>query len=175
MTGGAPLRRPDTDGDGMIDSLDTDSDNDKIPDSQEGRDFSLQATGKLQTAVRGTGAFEPLQIKRPVGTFLDALYPRPVSGCAAEVSQRIAEAVFLALVQAIPDKVTAAPAMLTRKARRENVLRCLTLLIGGNLLRLRSGPFDRVADADVGHATAQVAGHDGVDVLIGRGRKVFDK
>lgn len=56
------------------------------------------------------GAFEPLTIKRPVGTFLDALYPRPVSGCAAEVSQRIAEAVFLALVQAIPDKVTAAPA-----------------------------------------------------------------
>jgi N-methylhydantoinase B len=41
---------------------------------------------------------------------LDARYPRPVSGCAAEVSQRIAEAVFLALVQAIPDRVTAAPA-----------------------------------------------------------------
>jgi N-methylhydantoinase B len=57
-----------------------------------------------------SGAFEPLQIRRPVGTFLDAQYPRPVSGCAAEVSQRIAEAVFLALVQAIPDKVTAAPA-----------------------------------------------------------------
>jgi N-methylhydantoinase B len=57
-----------------------------------------------------SGAFEPLKIKRPVGTFLDAQYPRPVSGCAAEVSQRIAEAVFLALVQAIPNKVTAAPA-----------------------------------------------------------------
>jgi N-methylhydantoinase B len=56
------------------------------------------------------GAFEPLIIKRPEGTFLDARYSRPVSGCAAEVSQRIAEAVFLALVQAIPDKVTAAPA-----------------------------------------------------------------
>jgi len=56
------------------------------------------------------GAFEPLRIARPAGTFLDAHYPRPVSGCAAEVSQRIAEAVFLALVQAIPDKVTAAPA-----------------------------------------------------------------
>lgn len=56
------------------------------------------------------GAFEPLIIERPEGTFLDARYPRPVSGCAAEVSQRIAEAVFLALVQAIPDKVTAAPA-----------------------------------------------------------------
>ncbi|KMO28483.1 methylhydantoinase [Methylobacterium variabile] len=56
------------------------------------------------------GTFEPLTIVRPEGTFLDARYPRPVSGCAAEVSQRIAEAVFLALVQAIPDKVTAAPA-----------------------------------------------------------------
>jgi len=56
------------------------------------------------------GAFEPLIINRPEGTFLDARYPRPVSGCAAEVSQRIAEAVFAALVQAIPDKVTAAPA-----------------------------------------------------------------
>jgi len=56
------------------------------------------------------GAFEPLQVRRPVGTFLDAQYPRPVSGCAAEVSQRIAEAVFGALVQAIPERVTAAPA-----------------------------------------------------------------
>lgn len=56
------------------------------------------------------GAFAPLVVHRPEGTFLDAQYPRPVSGCAAEVSQRIAEAVFLALAEAIPDKVTAAPA-----------------------------------------------------------------
>lgn len=56
------------------------------------------------------GAFEPLKVKRPEGTFLDAHYPRPVSGCAAEVSQRIAEAVFAALVEALPDRVTAAPA-----------------------------------------------------------------
>ncbi|HEV2897706.1 MAG TPA: hydantoinase B/oxoprolinase family protein [Pseudaminobacter sp.] len=56
------------------------------------------------------GAFEPLIVKRPEGTFLDAKYPRPVSGCAAEVSQRIAEAVFAAMVQALPEKVTAAPA-----------------------------------------------------------------
>ena len=56
------------------------------------------------------GAFEPLIVKRPEATFLDARYPRPVSGCAAEVSQRIAEAVFAAMVQALPDKVTAAPA-----------------------------------------------------------------
>ncbi len=56
------------------------------------------------------GAFEPLIVIRPTGTFLDAHYPRPVSGCAAEVSQRIAEAVFAALVTALPDRVTAAPA-----------------------------------------------------------------
>ncbi len=56
------------------------------------------------------GAFEPLAVTGIAGTFLDAHYPRPVSGCAAEVSQRIAEAVFAALVQAIPDRVTAAPA-----------------------------------------------------------------
>ncbi|WP_370230944.1 hydantoinase B/oxoprolinase family protein [Salipiger bermudensis] len=56
------------------------------------------------------GAFEPLTVKRPEGTFLDARYPRPVSGCAAEVSQRIAEAVFAALVEAMPGKVSAAPA-----------------------------------------------------------------
>ena len=56
------------------------------------------------------GAFAPLEVIRPEGTFLDAKYPRPVSGCAAEVSQRIAEAVFAALVEALPDRVTAAPA-----------------------------------------------------------------
>jgi len=56
------------------------------------------------------GAFEPLEVLRPTGTFLDAHYPRPVSGCAAEVSQRIAEAVFAALVEALPSRVTAAPA-----------------------------------------------------------------
>lgn len=56
------------------------------------------------------GAFEPLQVTGIEGTFLDAHYPRPVSGCAAEVSQRIAEAVFAALVQVFPDRATAAPA-----------------------------------------------------------------
>jgi N-methylhydantoinase B len=56
------------------------------------------------------GTFEPLHIVEPEGTFLYAKYPRPVSGCAAEVSQRIAEAVFNALVKAIPDRLFAAPA-----------------------------------------------------------------
>ncbi len=56
------------------------------------------------------GTFEPLHIADPTGTFLYAEYPRPVSGCAAEVSQRIAEAVFAALVPALPDRLFAAPA-----------------------------------------------------------------
>jgi N-methylhydantoinase B len=56
------------------------------------------------------GTFEPLTIIEPEGTFLYAHYPRPVSGCAAEVSQRIAEAVFNALTRAIPDQLFAAPA-----------------------------------------------------------------
>ena len=56
------------------------------------------------------GTFEPLKIVEPHGTFLYARYPRPVSGCAAEVSQRIAEAVFAALTHAIPDLLFAAPA-----------------------------------------------------------------
>ncbi|WP_272002689.1 hydantoinase B/oxoprolinase family protein [Roseovarius sp. ZX-A-9] len=56
------------------------------------------------------GAFEPLYVTGIDGTFLDAQYPRPVSGCAAEVSQRIAEAVFAALVSVLPNRVTAAPA-----------------------------------------------------------------
>jgi len=56
------------------------------------------------------GTFAPLRVIRPEGTFLDARYPRPVSGCAAEVSQRIAEAVFLAIAQALPGEVWAAPA-----------------------------------------------------------------
>jgi N-methylhydantoinase B len=56
------------------------------------------------------GTFEPLHVPVPTGTFLDAQYPRPVSGCAAEVSQRIAEAVFLALAEALPERLFAAPA-----------------------------------------------------------------
>src|SRR5690606_33864565 len=56
------------------------------------------------------GTFEPLEIVEPKGTFLYAEYPRPVSGCAAEVSQRIAEAVLAALAPARPDKLFGAPA-----------------------------------------------------------------
>ncbi len=61
-------------------------------------------------APLNAGAFEPVKVARPVGTFLDARHPRPVSGCAAETSQRIAESVFLALAEALPHRATAAPA-----------------------------------------------------------------
>jgi N-methylhydantoinase B len=56
------------------------------------------------------GIFDALHVAEPKGTFLFAEYPRPVSGCSAEVSQRIAEAVFAALVKAIPDRLFAASA-----------------------------------------------------------------
>jgi N-methylhydantoinase B len=56
------------------------------------------------------GCFAPITVKPPEGTFLLAEYPRPVAGCAAEVSQRIVEAVFLALAKAIPERLFAAPA-----------------------------------------------------------------
>jgi N-methylhydantoinase B len=56
------------------------------------------------------GCFEPLHIPEPDGTFLYAKYPKPVAGCAAEVAQRIMEAVFGAMAQAIPERMFAAPA-----------------------------------------------------------------
>lgn len=57
-----------------------------------------------------SGCFRPIEVVKPEGTFLYAEYPRPVAGCAAEVSQRIMEAVFLALAEAIPGRLFAAPA-----------------------------------------------------------------
>jgi N-methylhydantoinase B len=56
------------------------------------------------------GCFEPLHIVDPHNTFLYARYPRPVSGCAAEVSSRVAESVFTTLSAAIPDDLFAASA-----------------------------------------------------------------
>ena len=56
------------------------------------------------------GCFAPIKVAEPRGTFLYAEYPRPVAGCAAEVSQRIMEAVFLALAKVIPGKLYGASA-----------------------------------------------------------------
>jgi N-methylhydantoinase B len=55
------------------------------------------------------GCFEPLKVIAPTSTFLNAEYPRPVSGCAAEVSQRVVDTCFGALGQAIPGRATGAP------------------------------------------------------------------
>ncbi len=57
-----------------------------------------------------SGCFVPLHVDTPVGTFLDASYPRPCAGAAAEVSQRVMESVFIAMGQAIPERMFAAPA-----------------------------------------------------------------
>ena len=56
------------------------------------------------------GCFAPLRIPAPERTFLYAQYPRPVAGCAAEVAQRIMEAVFGAMGQAMPERMFASPA-----------------------------------------------------------------
>ena len=53
------------------------------------------------------GCFRPLTIKRAPGTFLDAVYPRAVSGCASEVTVRIGDAMYGALQPAIPDRIGA--------------------------------------------------------------------
>ena len=53
------------------------------------------------------GCFVPLHIKKPVNTFLFAEYPRPCSGAAAEVSQRICETVLAALGKALPERAYA--------------------------------------------------------------------
>ena len=57
-----------------------------------------------------SGCFRPLHVEPPRGTFLYAEYPRPVAGCAAEVAQRIMESVFIAMGQAIPERMFASPA-----------------------------------------------------------------
>jgi N-methylhydantoinase B len=57
-----------------------------------------------------SGCFVPLHVDTPTGTFLDANYPRPCAGAAAEVAQRVMESVFIAMGQAIPDRMFAAPA-----------------------------------------------------------------
>lgn len=54
------------------------------------------------------GFFRPFRFTVPPTTFLNAREPRPVAGCAAEVSQRLIDVVFGAFAQAIPDRVPAA-------------------------------------------------------------------
>ena len=53
------------------------------------------------------GIFRPVRINVPENTFLNAKYPRAVSGSSAEVSLRVVDAVFGCLGQAVPDRVPA--------------------------------------------------------------------
>ena len=55
------------------------------------------------------GCFAPIKVERPAGTFLDAQYPRPCAGAAAEVCQRVMESVFVAMGKAMPERMFAAP------------------------------------------------------------------
>lgn len=54
-----------------------------------------------------SGCFAPLHIHVPKTTFLNASLPRPVAGCAAEVSQRVADVVMGALGRAAPRRANA--------------------------------------------------------------------
>ncbi len=55
------------------------------------------------------GCFRPFTFDIPRTTFLHAQPPRPVSGCAAEVCQRMIDVVLGALGQALPEKAYAGP------------------------------------------------------------------
>jgi N-methylhydantoinase B len=48
------------------------------------------------------GTFRQLDVKIPEGTFLNATYPKPVSGCASEVPSRVIDVVIAALGKAEP-------------------------------------------------------------------------
>jgi N-methylhydantoinase B len=54
------------------------------------------------------GTFRPIQFLIPPASILSAVYPAPVGG-TTDVTQRVVDVVLGALVQAIPDKVPAAP------------------------------------------------------------------
>ena len=55
------------------------------------------------------GAFQPFSFQIPQTTFLNASLPRPVAGCAAEVSQRVVDTVFGAMAKAIPARLFGTP------------------------------------------------------------------
>lgn len=55
-----------------------------------------------------SGIFRPVTLIAPEFTFLNAKFPKAVSGSSAEVSLRVVDAVFGALAQALPDQVPAA-------------------------------------------------------------------
>src|SRR5262249_8665334 len=70
------------------------------------------------------------------------------------------------------------PAAPLRKPRRDNRF-CFVTFPASTLSMWAShfgrSELDRPADADIGHASAQVAAHDGVDVLVARIAKILEQ
>src|SRR5271166_915414 len=86
-------------------------------------------------------------------------------------------AAAIASLRAKPN-ANVAPAIPTTKPRRDSVRISpwrWSLVIGGALAELVGSLFDGLADADIGHASAEVACHHGVDVLIARSREVLQE
>jgi N-methylhydantoinase B len=54
------------------------------------------------------GCYAPIRVIAPLGTVVNARFPRAVAGGNVETSQRIVDVVLGALAQAIPDKIPAA-------------------------------------------------------------------
>ena len=54
------------------------------------------------------GVLRALEIVAPPGTIVNALEPAPVTGCTISAAQAIIEACWLALAQAVPERVDAA-------------------------------------------------------------------
>ena len=54
------------------------------------------------------GALRALHVVAPEGTIVNPSEPAPVTGCTINTAQTIIEAAWLALSQAVPDKVDAA-------------------------------------------------------------------
>ncbi|MEJ0085599.1 MAG: outer membrane beta-barrel protein [Pseudomonadota bacterium] len=108
--GGHTLPRADTDGDGIPDALDLDSDNDGISDAREGRfdsdhdgiPDSLDQPGHLETAVRGAGAIDPLTVAGLSGALALLLLRR------FRPARSFAPALAAALVLAHPGAASAA-------------------------------------------------------------------
>ena len=54
------------------------------------------------------GLMEPIEVIAPPGTVVNAAHPASVAGGNVETSQRVVDAVFKALAQALPDRIPAA-------------------------------------------------------------------
>ncbi|HEU4595897.1 MAG TPA: hydantoinase B/oxoprolinase family protein [Pyrinomonadaceae bacterium] len=54
------------------------------------------------------GLMEPIEVRAPRGTVVNAAHPAPVAGGNVETSQRIVDVLFKALARALPDRIPAA-------------------------------------------------------------------